>query len=98
LPGDAVLKVGHWEYTADFDPIDGGVPATAIAFAGEPYRRVVGAEDSETNIELTYAAQVTDWLSVQPNIQYIIDTGLDAALDDALVLGLRLQLHRVVSF
>jgi len=164
LPGDAVFKIGHWEYTADFDPIEGGAPedgsrgtyasldgtlyrevpgseeglraflrygvaaerfnpmgrylgaglvytglfpgrdadqlglAAAVAFAGDPYRRVAGAEDAETNIVLTYAAQLTDWLTVQPNIQYIIDPGLDPALDDALVLGLRLQLHRVVSF
>lgn len=46
-------------------------------------------ENAETAIELTYSDAVTSWLSVQPDIQYIINPGTDPALDNALVLGMR---------
>ena len=52
--------------------------------AGSPY-----SEDSETAIETYYNFQATSYLSVKPDLQYIIHPGGDAALDDALVATLR---------
>ena len=46
---------------------------------------------SETLLELTYAIQVTQWLLVQPDLQYFIEPGTDRALDDAVVIGSRVQ-------
>lgn len=67
--------------------------AVASARTGDPFRRAAGAVDShETSIELTYSAQITDWLRLQPDIQYVINPGADPALKDALVLGLRFEL------
>lgn len=49
----------------------------------------VNMESSETNFEFTYQAQFNDHLTIQPNIQYIVNPGTDPALDNALVYGLR---------
>jgi porin len=46
----------------------------------------------EIKIEATYQAVVTPWLSVQPDIQYIINPGGNPALSDALVVGLRAEI------
>jgi porin len=67
----------------------------AAAFAGEPLRDR-GASRAETNIELTYSVQVTPWLRLQPDIQYIFNPGLDEGLDNALVIGLRIELFKQV--
>jgi porin len=65
--------------------------------ASRAYRQAVaqvgGATDShELNIEFTYRFAVTDWLTLQPDVQYIVNPGLDPTLDDALVVGLRFEL------
>lgn len=45
----------------------------------------------EAAIELTYRAELTDWLAIQPDIQLILNPGADPALEDSLVFGLRLE-------
>jgi porin len=44
----------------------------------------VGAEMA---LEVTYQAQITKWLSVQPDLQVIINPGGNQDLDNALVIG-----------
>ena len=73
--------------------------ALAVARNGEPFKdalRAAGARvfDQEIIIELTYRAEVTPWLTLQPDIQYVMDPGAGANgdLDDALVVGLRFEL------
>ena len=46
---------------------------------------------TETVVEATYVAQLRPWLSVQPDVQYVVHPGGAPTLDDALVAGLRLQ-------
>lgn len=50
-------------------------------------------ESSETALELTYNDNLTPWLSLQPDAQYIINPGTDPVLDNALVLGLRTTIN-----
>lgn len=50
-----------------------------------------GAEDAETAIELTYRTQLTPWLALQPDVQYVISPGTDPTLDDALITSLRFE-------
>ncbi|MGE9293218.1 MAG: carbohydrate porin [Puniceicoccales bacterium] len=50
-----------------------------------------GAPDYELELELGYRYQVTEYFYVQPNIQGIINPGGTHQLDDALVIGLQLQ-------
>jgi len=46
----------------------------------------------ETVIEAYYNARLTPWLAVSPDLQVIFSPADDAADDDAVVLGLRLQM------
>ena len=39
--------------------------------------------------ELTYCDNLTPWISVQPDIQYIIDPNAGSAVRNALVAGAR---------
>lgn len=69
----------------------------ATAFTGDEYRKAQelagsGADAQETSIELTYRTPITDWLTLQPDIQYVINPGTDPALDNALVILLRFEL------
>jgi porin len=45
--------------------------------------------DFEQNIELTYLAQLSQWWTVQPDVQIIIHPGGSAAIQNAVVLGVR---------
>lgn len=47
----------------------------------------------EIAIELTYRFPVSEWLTLQPNVQYVINTGLDPTLDDVLAVGVRFEVQ-----
>ncbi len=68
-----------------------------IAHNGAKYRqsqRDAGtpAQENETGLELTYRAQITPWLAIQPDIQYIIHPNTDPQLSNATVIGVRLEI------
>jgi porin len=70
--------------------------AVAIARDGSAYlnhQRRLGARTntSETAIELTYLAQITSWLAVQPDFQYLIYPNTDATLRNARAFQLRFE-------
>ncbi len=48
---------------------------------------------AETALELFYRMDVTPWLTLQPDIQYIINPGTVSTGDDALVINLRLEIN-----
>lgn len=59
-------------------------------------RRIAAAEGSgldrhESAIELTYRAVINDWLTLQPDVQYIINPGTDASLSNSVAFGLRFE-------
>ncbi len=71
--------------------------AVATARFGEAYRdaqRALGTrwDRSEVNLELTYRFPVVEWLTLQPDVQYVLNPSGDPALEDALVMGLRFEL------
>nr|WP_294169575.1 carbohydrate porin [uncultured Sphingomonas sp.] len=69
--------------------------ALARAQLGRPARRAAAPsslDKHETVVELTYSRTVTDWLTVQPDLQYVINPGWDPGLGNALVAGVRLHL------
>lgn len=72
-------------------PLDQVGLALAAAEYSAGYRRSAGVSRREVNLELTYRAQVAPWLAVQPNLQWISSPGGEEALDDAIVVGLRLD-------
>ena len=49
-------------------------------------------DDNESVVELYYNAQVTPWLNISPNIQYVADPGGNDTGSDAVVLGVRAQM------
>jgi porin len=49
----------------------------------------VGAEMA---LEVTYQAQITKWLSIQPDLQFIINPDGNQNLDNALVIGARVSI------
>ncbi len=65
----------------------------ALARCGEDFRAANNARSHETAIELTYLVQIHDRLRIQPDIQYIINPGADRTIENALVLGIRLELN-----
>ena len=79
---------------APFSGRENDVAGIAVARArnGRDFRNFTGANHAETAIEATYLVAAQPWLNVQPDIQYIIDPGTDPALEDAVVLGVRLQI------
>jgi len=52
-------------------------------------RSDVPVSGSETAIELTYLAQVTSWLAIQPDAQYVIHSDTDPHVANATVVQLR---------
>ncbi|MEO8445077.1 MAG: carbohydrate porin, partial [Gammaproteobacteria bacterium] len=69
----------------------------AMAFTGSEYRAAralegAGTDRHEASLEITYRAPLTSWLTIQPDIQYVINPGTDPALDNALVVILRFEL------
>jgi porin len=50
------------------------------------------AESHETIAELTWKMQAQPWLSLQPTIQYVINPNADSQLNNALALGIRVEL------
>jgi porin len=71
--------------------------AITSAHTGRSYRRLqqtLGApiEHAETAVELTYRRELTSWLTLQPDVQWIIDPGATRELRNALVVGLRVEL------
>jgi porin len=67
--------------------------AVAAARNGSHYERAQMAAGApvagETTMELTYLAQLGSWLSVQPDVQYVIHPGGTRSTRSAVVLGLR---------
>lgn len=45
---------------------------------------------AETGFELTYSDRILPFLTIQPDIQYVLDPAGERAVEDALVIGLRL--------
>lgn len=90
---------GGLVYTGPFAsrPSDRLGVAVASARLGGRYRdavRLSGGETdpAETTLELTYRAELLPWLTLQPDVQYVINPGGDRGLKNALVTGLRIEI------
>ncbi len=71
--------------------------AVAIVRTGSDFKASrrnddLSTDSHETNIELTYRAPVFGWLTLQPDIQYIINPGTDPDQDNAVTVSLRFEL------
>lgn len=48
--------------------------------------------DYEKNIELTYRAPINDWLTLQPDVQYLTHPNFDATLKNDFVFGIHFEI------
>lgn len=77
-PDDAIgLAVAHVQTSSAF--------RRQMAFDGGSPR------STETQIELTWRAPLSDWVAVVPGAQYVNRPGADSGLRDSLVLGMRFE-------
>jgi len=70
--------------------------AIAIVEPGTPFQQSqqdsgVGPLARECNYELTYRFGVTEWLTLQSDLQYVRAPGMDPSVDSAWVVGLRFE-------
>lgn len=80
----------------DARPKDKLAFGVGIAGSGQSYQEAQLAAGNpvsnyETCFELTYRAKINDWLTVQPDVQYIIHSNFDPALKDDLVFALHFE-------
>jgi len=66
--------------------------AIANAIINDDIMSAGGRYDHETTIEATYQAQITDNIRIQPDIQYVFHPGAALGVDNALVIGVRLEI------
>jgi porin len=70
--------------------------AVAVAFLGSHYRATLTPASatvaSEAALDLTYLVALSTWLSVQPDLQFIVSPGGTRTTRNALVPGLRISL------
>jgi porin len=55
-------------------------------------RSGLATDRHEYNLELTWRIPVTEYLPIQPDLQYVINPGNEPGRDDALAIGLRLEM------
>lgn len=70
--------------------------SVATAEFDDPFRRIEALAGNVTDaresiVELTYRVNVSDWLTLQPDVQYIRHPGVDAQLSSAWAVGLRFE-------
>jgi porin len=65
-----------------------GLGVSAVRLSDEPGADLDGS--FETALELYYGFEPVSWVRVKPDVQYVVNPGGDASLDDALILTLRL--------
>jgi porin len=101
---DRSLNLGL-TYTGLFDarPFDRLGFAVGLAHAGNPYKEMQiaagnGVETYETNFELTYRAPINRWLTIQPDIQYWINPGVDPALKNDMLFLVHFEVSHVFDF
>ena len=89
-------------YTGPFAsrPFDKLGVAVGAAHAGASYRKLQIAngdavETYETNFELTYRAPINNWLTVQPDIQYWINPGVDPTRKNDLLFILHFEVSHL---
>jgi len=92
--------MGGLAYTGLFPSRDSDVLglAASCAWAGDGLKELSLAtgnpvRDEEIVLELTYILSPLPWLTLQPNMQYFIHPGLNPNLDDALFMGLRVEVE-----
>lgn len=70
--------------------------ALASAQNGDNFKKAqenagASVDDSELTLEFIYRAQLTPWLAIQPDMQYVINPCVDPEADNAFIIGTRFE-------
>ena len=78
-------------YTGVFPGRDSDKFGIAVnsGFTGRDFQESGPYESQETALEMTYSFAINDNVSIQPDLQYVINPGFDPALENSLIVGLR---------
>ena len=76
--------------------------AVGTAIVGDDYKNSqtvqgLGVKNYEDNFELTYRAKINDWLTVQPDVQYWINPGVDPTLKNDLLVGIHFEVSHLFN-
>jgi len=66
--------------------------AAGRASISDALRSVSARDHAETSLELTYQARISERLSLQPDLQYIINPGAEPGRKNALIAGMRFNI------
>ena len=96
----AVMTMTHFWSARPGDALGLGI---AYAHAGASYRNLgefegQPAASAETLVELTYRTEITPWLVLLPNVEFVASPGASRALEDSWVFGLRFEMSREHSW
>jgi porin len=77
--------------------------AVSVAHVAEPFRNIqalggITSPEIETAIEVTYRARLTDWLTIQPDFQYIIDPAVALGSKEEFIFGVHFEIGRSLVF
>ena len=74
---------------------DDDIAGIAVTFnhASNKYQRLNNADSSETDVEITYRAQIKQWLALQPTVQYILNPNMDPNIQNVWVVGARAEIN-----
>ena len=69
----------------------------ARAASASGYRRLAATTGDHVNpgelvVEVTYRTPLTPWLTIQPDVQYVVSPSAGRSLPDALAIGLRFKI------
>jgi carbohydrate-selective porin OprB len=72
-------------------------------FAPDAWRRYQASlgdpiGNSELSFEATYRAKINDYLTLQPDVQYIAHTGYSTTLRNPVVLGMHFEIGHVFDW
>ena len=56
-----------------------------------------GVDSYETSFEATYRAPINEWITVQPDVQYIVDPGYDPTLKNDLIFGVHFEIGHLFN-
>jgi porin len=100
---DRSLNAGlTWTGLFDARPRDKFGVGIGVVRGGEPFQQAQLAQGNlaygyETSFELTYRAVLSDWLTVQPNIQYIVHPGFNGAVKNDFLFGLHFEIGHLFN-
>ena len=87
----------------DFRPADKVGVSFNINEASNGWRQYMAAQGlmsyaSESSFEVTYRAKINEYLTIQPDIQYIVNSGYNQNLKNPLALGIHFEIGHVFEW